>query len=460
MRSKLRHVTRTLRGKLSLWYLTSVGLIIAIFLTAVGILFWVTLQDQIDHHVHITVNEAREIVENYRGEERDELLKTLVSAQGMTIIVLFPDGAPVLETNSPDVALVTEHQLQKILTSSSLDESAPVHFTESSIRFAALPVQISAGKGILAVGYSAQVLYASFSKILLIVAGIVTLLVLPITFIGYRFLKKQLQPLESIASQAKEVSDSSSLSKRITIVCATEELTTIQASLNSMLSQLQQVFASERRFFSDAAHTLKTPLAILRSQIENLTSGQTGGALTQDARHELLTTIDTASDTIQDLLFLSKVGNKAQIPQQFSLTKMLQDLTELTSTLGEDKGLKVTADIQDEVLFKADKKLLQRALSNTVHNAVLYNRYQGKIYISLKKQSAKIVISISDTGLGVTNRDQAKIFTRFFRGENTVGQGSGLGLAITKAVVEDLDGQIRFLSKVNQGSTVTITFSS
>lgn len=453
MRNKLHHITRTLRGKLSLWYLTSVGLIIVVFLAAAGSLFWFTLQDQIDHHVHIAVNEASEIVQNYRGEERDELLKNLVSAQGMTIIVLSPDGAPVLETNSPDVALVTEHQLQKILTSSSLYETAPVHFTESNIRFAAMPVQISAGKGILAVGYSTQVLYATFSKMLMIVAGIVTLLVLPITFIGYRLLKRQLQPLESIADQAKNVSDSTSLSKRISINSPTEELVAIQSALNSMLSQLEEVFSSERQFFSDAAHTLKTPLAIMRSQVENST-------LTQKTKQEILKTIDTTSDTIQDLLFLSKVGSKKQNAERLSLTKILEDVTELTTALGEDKELKVTSNIQEGVQLKADKKLVQRALSNIAHNAVLYNRPKGTIHIGLTQHSGKIIIKISDTGKGVKKNDQSKLFTRFFRGENATGKGSGLGLAIAKAVVEDLGGRILLESVINKGTKVTITFPS
>ena len=186
MKNKIRQkVTTTLAGRLSLWYITSVGLIIVSFLTAVSGLFWVTLKDQIDHHVHIAVNEAREIVQNYRGEERDQLIKNLVGARGMTVIVLSPDGAATLETNSPDIALVTEHQLQKILTSSSLYESSPVHFTESNIRFAAMPATVNAGKGIVAVGYSTQVLYASLYKMLLIVLGVVFFLVLPIAFWGY-----------------------------------------------------------------------------------------------------------------------------------------------------------------------------------------------------------------------------------------------------------------------------------
>ena len=416
-------------------------------------MFWFTLQDQIDHHVHIAVNEASGIVQNYRGEERDDLLKNLVSAQGMTIIVLSPDGAPVLETNSPDVALVTEHQLQQVLTSSNLYETAPVHFTVSNIRFAAMPVQISAGKGILAVGYSTQVLYATFSKILMIVAGIVILLVLPITFAGYQLLKKQLQPLESIANQAQKVSDSSSLSRRISITSPTEELVSIQSALNSMLSQLEKVFSSERQFFSDAAHTLKTPLAILRSQIEN-------SQLTQKVSQDLLTTIDETSDTIGDLLFLSKVGNKAQNIEQLSLSDLLQDVAELTTTLGEDKELMVTSKIQKGIQLKADKKLLQRALSNIAHNAVLYSQPKGAIYIDLKKDSGKVTIKISDTGIGIKKSDQPKLFTRFFRGTNAAGKGSGLGLAIAKAVVEDLGGQIRLQSTINKGTAVTIILSA
>lgn len=448
--SRFHWPAKTLRGKLSLWYLSSMGLIIAIFLIATGFLFWLTLQAQIDHHVQVAVSEASEIVQNYQGSARDELLKNLVSTQGMTVIILSPDGAPVLETNSPDVALVTEHQLQKILTSSNLYESTPVHFTENSIRFAAMPVQISAGKGILAVGYSTQVLYATFSKMLAIVASIVALLLLPITFVGYQLLKKQLQPLESIAHQAQKVSDSSSLSKRIAIASATQELVAIKTALNTMLAQLERAFTSERQFFSDAAHTLKTPLAVLRSQIEN-------SPLSHKMQLELLSTIDAVNDTIQDLIFLSKVGNRSQNPERFSLTELVKDVVELTTTLGEDKALTVSADIQKNVYFIAHKKLFQRALSNFAHNAVSYNRKAGSIHLSLHQREDKITLIISDTGVGIKKSDQPHLFTRFFRGSNVSGKGSGLGLAIAKAVIEDLGGNIRLESTLNKGTKVTIS---
>ena len=453
MKNKIiQDVTSTLRGRLSLWYLTSVGLIILLFLIAVGSLLWITLQDQIDHHVHIAVNEAKQVVENYRGEERDGLIKNLVSAKGMTVVVLSPDGAPILETNSPDIALVTEHQLQQILTASSLYDASPTHFTENNIRFAAMPAQVSAGKGIVAVGYSTQVLYATLYRMLLVVAGVVFFVVLPITFLGYKLLKKQLKPLESIASQAKTVTDTSSLAKRIVIASPTQELRVIQEALNSMLAQLENIFNSERQFFSDAAHTLKTPLAVLRSQAENANLGQ-------KARKDLLKTIDGASDTIGDLLLLSRISGRPQKLETVSLTDIMTDLSELVNMLGEEKNLTISKAIQKNVTIKADKQLLQRALSNIVYNAVAYNQTRGSIKLSLESEDPLIKINVQDTGIGIAKQDLPQIFSRFYRGTNTQGKGSGLGLAISKAVIESLGGNISISSSVNKGTTVFITFS-
>jgi len=453
MKSRIvQNITSTLRGRLSLWYLTSVGLIILLFLIAVSSLFWITLKDQIDHHVHIAVNEAKQIVENYRGKERDDLIRNLVSARGMTVVVLSPDGSPILETNSPDIALVTEHQLQKVLTASSLYDSTPTHFTENNIRFAAMPATVSAGKGIVAVGYSTQILYATLYNMLLVVLGVIFFVVLPITFFGYKLLKKQLKPLESIAVQAKAVTDTSSLAKRITIVSPTYELKIIQEALNAMLSQLENIFDSERQFFSDAAHTLKTPLAVLRSQTENANLGQKD-------REDVLKTIDKASDTIDDLLFLSRISSRPQRLETVSLTEIMTDLSELANTLGEEKKLTISADIQKDVTIKADKQLLPRALSNIVYNAVAYNKPQGLIKLSLKKEAHLIKINVRDTGIGISQHDLSQIFSRFYRGVNTQGKGSGLGLAISKAVIESLGGKIVVSSKQNHGTITTVTFS-
>lgn len=447
----IKKISGTLRGRLAIWYLASIGFFLLLFSMAVSAVFWLTLQEQIDHHVHMAVLEAQQIVQNYRGSERETLIRNLVGGQGMTVMVLSPDGSAILETNSPDVAVVTEHQLQKILMATGLQDTQPVHFTESSIRFAAIPAQVSAGKGIVAVGYSTKVLYATFYQTIGILAAVMVLLVLPTTYFGYQLLKQQLKPLESIAFQSKTVVNLPTLKRRIKLKQPTAELKTIQIAINSMLNQLEGVFKSERVFFADAAHTLKTPLAVLRSQIEN-------SPLKKKSREEMLLTIDMANETVQDLILLSKIEHQSQSLKRFSLSRLLSDLAELAGALGEAQQLTVTTDIDKDTYITADEKLIRRSISNLVHNAVFYNRSGGQVKIRLKNYAEAIKITIMDTGNGIKESEKGLIFNRFFRGTNVKVKGSGLGLAISKAIIESFGGKIRLDSKIDQGTRVTVVF--
>jgi len=127
--------------------------------------------------------------------------------------------------------------------------------------------------------------------------------------------------------------------------------------------------------------------------------------------------------------------------------------------LGEEKNLTISTDIQKDVTIKADKQLLQRALSNIVYNAVAYNRREGSVKLSLSEKSHRIDITVQDTGIGISKQDLPQIFSRFYRGTNVESKGSGLGLAISKAVVESLGGKISVFSSVNKGTTISLTFS-
>lgn len=460
MKINFHQFRNTLKGRLTFWYLTTIGLIILVILSAISGLFWLIIRDQIDHHVHIAVSEAKQIVENYRGQERDGLIKNLVSGKGMTVVVLSPDGSPLLETNSPDVAIGTEHQLQKILTTNRLFESSPTHFSTGSIRFAAVPAQVSAGKGIVAVGYSTSILYDAFFAMIGIVIGVSAMLVLIVAFLGHRWLSQQLSPLELIANQAKNIG--SSLSDRIYIDPPTKELDTIQNALNSMLSKIENIFLNEREFFSDAAHTLKTPLAVIRSQIENIKQNPR-------MKNDLLLSLDTANNTIQDLLFLSRVATQQHDLKSLSLSKLLIDLADLTGTLGEEKRLEIITDIPKDITLKTNPQLLTKALTNILHNAVIYNKPHGKIFITLKSlrhcepalagvaiSYNQIEIIIKDTGIGIPKKDLPHIFDRFYRGQSG-SKGSGLGLAITNSVITSLRGTITATSRLHHGTTIILT---
>ncbi len=161
-------VLKTLRGRLTLWYLTSTLFVFLVLSVTLSSLLWITLHNQIDHHLLTVVNEARQVVENYQGVEREELLRNLVSTQGMTVVLLSPDGAPLLQTNSPDLAVISEHQIQQVVSSGKIAITKPVHFTAGEVRFSVTPVMESGGKGTLAVGYSLRIIEHTFVRIVTI----------------------------------------------------------------------------------------------------------------------------------------------------------------------------------------------------------------------------------------------------------------------------------------------------
>lgn len=450
---------RTLRGRLTLVYLFSSML--GFFLLAVVFLLFLsyTLRSQIDHHIHVVIAEAAQIVAEhaFARDERDRLLRNFVSARGMTVVLLSADGAPILQTNSPDVAPVSEHELQKVMALSENTNAQPVHFSINTVRFVAMPIDVGGENGVLAVGYSTDVVSQTFRSVLLVVLVVLVVLVALFSLVEHHVLKHALFPLEQIAQTAQDITDSQSLGLRIQSLHATTELSAIVGALNAMLDRLQRVFTTEHTFFSDAAHTLNTPLAVLRAQTEKLS------AVRAPEKDSMLGAIDDLSHTIADLLLLSRIETHHRLKsERVSLRAVLSEVAELAQTLGEEKHLRVNTACSSDALVRCEPHLMRRALGNVVQNAVLYTGKGGCINISMKNiHNARAVVTIEDNGVGIAKRDLAHVTDRFYRGANGKTQkGSGLGLAITKAIVEHSRGTLQIDSTWGEGTRVTLTFST
>lgn len=446
----------TLRGRLTLWYLSSTAITLALLTLLFGIITWYLVHNQIDHHTHVVALEAKQIVQQYGGGERERLLRNLVSAKGMTIALLTSDGSPVLQTNSSDLALMSEHQLQKIFASAGESPSSmPQHFSQADMRFATtLITDTNGNKGMLAVGYSTEIFETTFQRLLVLLVGTMLLVTLPLGWWGYLLLQRSLQPLEHVAQTAQSISHSDELGKRVRAPQPTAELRAIVTSFNQMLERLQGVFHNEHQFFADAAHGLKTPIALLRARVERLHT-------TTADKEALLEQVDELVNTIQDLLLVS--GLATQLPKKktsFSLTRLLTGLAELTTTLGEHKRLRMTTNIETGLLLETDPKLVQRLFVSLLHNAVQYSLPDGTISLSARKNKSQdtLTIEVSDTGSGIARRDLPHVFERFFRGENAKNtKGSGLGLAIARTAALRLGGKIRVRSKKGHGTTFSVT---
>jgi signal transduction histidine kinase len=433
----------TLRSRLTLLYIAST---IGVFLLLSGLfsgLLWVALHNQIDHHIHIVTTQAEEVVNNFDGNQEELLLNNLVQMGGMSVIVVTNDGDVLLEKKSPDITSLNKNEIQQILVESEKIGHHPIHFTIHGQRFGSATVSVNGEPSLLAVGYSTKILKDTFYQMVGIVIGVIIFTLPLLTYLGYRLLKRYLHPLEVIAETAQQITHPKKLSSRVTGLPLTREISTIVTSFNGMLGRLEAIFTSEHEFFSDAAHTLKTPLAVLRAKVEGLNKES-------DAKkQEMIQVIDTTVDTVQDLLLISRIETGiSKSSKKVNVSLVVNELAELARSLVQDRTVRVTDNVQNDVKFNGDERLIKKAFGNIVHNAVQYVGETGEINLLLKTDGLNLIFEVMNSGKGIRSNELDHVFERFYRGSNAQinPKGSGLGLAITKAVVESLLGKIEIKS--------------
>lgn len=414
-------------------------------------LLWLALHNQIDHHIHIVTTQAEQVVNNFAGNEKELLLNNLVHMEGMSILLIGNDGEVILEKRSSDITPLSSQEVQQIVFESEKIGQHPIHFTIHGQRFGSATVEVNGQPALLAVGYSLRILTDTFFQMVGIVLGVITFTLPLLAYFGHRLLMKYLHPLEVIAETAQQITTPRKLSHRVTELASTREVSAIVSSFNEMLGRLEGIFKTEHEFFSDAAHTLKTPLAVLRAKVEGLTKEG------EIRKKEMLRVIDSAVDTVQDLLLISRIETGTVGPvKKVNISKVVDELGEIAVSLAEDKQVTMTKDIGHNIFLLADERLIKKAFGNVVHNAVQYVNERGSISLKLEASAEKIVFRVTNSGGRIPKNELAQVFERFYRGTNSHKntEGSGLGLAITKAVVESYKGRIKL--EMDQAGNVVV----
>ncbi len=221
----------------------------------------------------------------------------------------------------------------------------------------------------------------------------------------------------------------------------------------------------KENFLSIAAHQLRTPLGSMRWSMELLKSGDLG-KIPKEAQAALDQLYENSSrmlTIVNDLLNVSRIdqGRAKEEAAALDIEKLLDDVLATMQGAIEEKGLQLNLHRPKEKLPKLfmTKQHLFEAIENLVANAVRYNRDKGNIDIGLSQEAGSIILTIADTGIGIPEIDQKKIFSKFFRAANAVQHftdGSGLGLSVVKSYIEENGGSVSFVSKQDVGTTFTV----
>lgn len=234
------------------------------------------------------------------------------------------------------------------------------------------------------------------------------------------------------------------------------ELEPMQAALNRVLAQIQEVMGRERRFIADAAHEMRTPLAVLRVHAQNLME-----AGSEDNRREsleyLIVGVDRTTRLVNQLLTMARIEPQAETLEAPNIDLVLtvrESLVQLTPWI-LNRGLELAFDTVDDVsLASVDAGAIHIALNNLVTNAANFSPPHGLITVRLVKHDDHYALSVEDDGPGIDEAERDRLFERFYSRGND--QGAGLGLTIVQAIAVRLGGQIRLENRPAGGLRATL----
>jgi len=279
--------------------------------------------------------------------------------------------------------------------------------------------------------------------------------------VGMFLASRALRPVEKITQLAGSI-QAIDMSRRIELDLPDDELGRLAKTFDDMLARLEESFASQRRFVSEAAHELRTPLTVMKGTAEVILSRERTSKEYKEALEEIQVEIDHLAELAEDLLSLSSSNSErpALDIQDLELEEIVRSAISLITPLAKNKRIDVGFKSSGPVRYQGDRNKLTRMLLNLLDNAVKYSPQGSTISVSIRKQHEKIVVAVSDDGLGIDASELDRIFDSFHRLEGAREEnpsGTGLGLSIARWIARAHGGEIEVDSQPGRGSTFKVT---
>lgn len=276
--------------------------------------------------------------------------------------------------------------------------------------------------------------------------------------------KKHLKPIKTMTGKVMHIS-SSDLSTRLDIRGTKDELKDLASTFNKMMDDIESSYEKQKQFVSDASHELRTPIAVIKGYANMLSRwGKTDEEILEESITAIKDEADGMQSLVESLLFIARSDKDTlkMEKEDFDISELVEEIARQTKLI--DKNHRIEENIQYGCMVYGSAEKLKQAIRVFVDNSIRYTPDGGKIGISLKSTSKDVIISVSDTGIGMSNEDISHIFERFYRAdksrtrldEEKKTSGTGLGLAIAKIIVDSHEGRIHVESELDIGTCFTI----
>lgn len=273
--------------------------------------------------------------------------------------------------------------------------------------------------------------------------------------------EKLFLPIKDMSRLANRLTVNNLQSERINLAGTKNELKDLAITINQMLDRIELSYESQKQFVSDASHELRTPIAVIQGYVNMLDRwGKADAEVLEESIEAIKNESKAMQELVEKLLFLSRHDKKTLKldKHMFNMRVLVEDMLKETKMVTTNRIVETKA--LEDVMVYGDKQALKQAIRVFVDNAVKYSSDGDYIYISCENKGGDCVISVEDTGIGMTKRDIDNIFERFYRSDHVRDRkisGHGLGLSIAKLIILKHTGNIRVRSQYTKGSSFIVT---
>lgn len=289
-----------------------------------------------------------------------------------------------------------------------------------------------------------------------------TIIILLSSVCTYFLTKKTLTPLQKLTSEVSQI-QAQNLSTQLAVPNSKDEIAQLTSSFNEMLARLDNAFSTQKQFSANAAHELRTPLAVLQTNLEVFEKKQEPEMVEY---RQLFTMIKEQTarlsqlvGTLLDMTNLKSVPRTDQVTLEELVDEVFCDLDPVAEKAGISIHFNNSANQDSHTDVTGSYVLLYRAVYNLVENAIKYNRPHGSVSVSVKQENGQAMVLVTDTGIGISPENQKKIFDPFFRVDKSRSRamaGAGLGLALVDSIAKEHGGTVKVLESSETGSTIAL----
>jgi heavy metal sensor kinase len=448
----------SIRWRLTLWNVLALAVVLVVFSALVYGLLAHALFEQVDRSLVAELNQLRgdeRLAERPRERLRywvDEFLEH----ERHFCVVYGPDGTAYLRT--------TELAEDSVPTA-----PAPAAGERFGTRALAIVGRQRALQGSLSAGgeeYTVLLLAPladvdrELRELLVVLGTAVPVALVLCGGVAYLLARKALAPVGRLHRLTAEIT-AERLDRRLPVERPDDELGRLARTINEMIARLERSFAEVRRFTADASHELRTPLAAIRAGAEVALARPLSAADHQELLGSVLEECERLTRLTDQLLALAREDAGAPAAHRpLDLSALTASVAETMRPLAQARSLRLGHSAAGGLIVHGDEARLRQVFYNLLDNALKYTPEGGAVEVRAGGQTGSAVVSVRDTGVGITAEHLPHVFDRFYRvdkGRSRAEGGTGLGLSIARSIVAAHGGRVELASTPGQGTVCTVT---